>query len=83
MPQHSVNLLCLLQIRKATQDQLELPATDICGAVSLPMRQTSELLLPLLSVPWQLRTWMWHPENSTTDKALSQNLVYRIMYTNY
>lgn len=64
MRRHSVNLL---QIRKATQDQLELPATDICGAVSLRMRQTSELHLPLLSMPYSGRRCGICKEHSTTD----------------
>ena len=80
MRRHSVNLL---QIRKATQDQLELPATDICGAVSLRMRQTSELHLPLLSMPYSGRRCGICKEHSTTDKAVSQNLVCGIMYKNY
>ena len=63
--------------------KLELPATDICGAVSLRMRQTSELHLPLLSMPYSGRRCGICKEHSTTDKAVSQNLVCGIMYKNY
>ena len=66
----------VLQIRKATQDQLELPATDIRGAVSLRVRQTSELHLPLRAMPWQD---VDVASKEPTDKAASQNVVYGII----